>query len=178
MPGSAPLRSSYVLPDHGLAAGEYPFSYDSARAAAKLATVLDAGITCFIDLTTPEDLLDRYDGELTQQAAARGLAVRHVRLGITDMDVPSPAHMARILDAIDDALARGERPYVHCWGGAGRTGTVIGCFLVRHGMSGAAALAEVAGLAAHYCESPQTLEQCEFVRNWTEPGAAATPPAP
>jgi len=29
---------------------------------------------------------------------------------------------------------------VHCLGGLGRTGTVVGCFLVRHGLSGAQAL--------------------------------------
>jgi hypothetical protein len=173
----APIPNSYVLEKHELAAGEYPFSFDRASGLAKLATVLDAGITCFIDLTTSDDPLDPYHRELAELARARGVSARYQRLGFTDMDVPTPAHMTRILDAIDDALAAGERPYVHCWGGVGRTGTVVGCFLVRHGMNGEEALAEVERLfgtmspekvAAHYGESPQTWEQCDFVRNWTE----------
>ena len=178
MTRSAPIPDSYILPDHGLAAGEYPFSFDRAKGLAKLATFLAAGIDCFIDLTTRDDPLDPYDRELAELAKARGVSARYVRLGITDMDVPSPEHMVRILDFIDAALAAGERPYVHCWGGVGRTGTVVGCFLVRHGLTGDQALAEVARLfgtmspakvAAHYGESPQTWEQCEFVRNWSEP---------
>lgn len=167
----APFRSSYLLEEYGLAAGEYPFSYDRAKGAAKVAALLDAGITCCIDLTTGDDPLEPYHRELAEQADARGVAVRYRRMGITDLDVPSREHMARILDLIDAALAAGERPYVHCWGGVGRTGTVVGCFLVRHGLSGAAALAEVARLAMHYGESPQTFEQCEFVRTWSEPPA-------
>ena len=169
----APIRCSYVVPGHALAAGEYPFSYDREKGVAKLAAVLDAGIDCFLDLTTAYDPLEPYQEELLALGKARSIPVRYVRMAITDMDVPSAAHMSRILDCIDDALGRGERPYVHCWGGAGRTGTVIGCFLVRRGMTGEEALAEVARLAAHYCESPQTWEQCEFVRNWTEPPRAA-----
>jgi hypothetical protein len=178
MTHSAPIPDSYILPEHGLAAGEYPFSFDRTKGLGKLAAVLDAGINCFIDLTTFDDPLDPYDRELAEQAQARGVPVRYVRVGITDMDVPSPEHMARILDTIDAALAAGERPYVHCWGGVGRTGTVIGCFLVRHGLTGEQALSEVARLfgtmsprkvAVHHGESPQTWEQCEFVRNWTEP---------
>lgn len=165
-----PIPDSYVLPEHGLAAGEYPFSFDPAKGLVKLAAVLDAGINCFIDLTTVDDPLDPYDRLLAEQARARGVSARYIRMGITDMDVPSKEHMARILDEIDASLAAGERPYVHCWGGVGRTGTVIGCFLVRHGMTGEQALAEV-GRLAHYGDSPQTWEQCEFVRTWTEPAA-------
>ena len=42
--------------------------------------------------------------------------------------------MSRILDDVDAALADGRTVYVHCWGGIGRTGTVVGCWLMRHGL--------------------------------------------
>ena len=34
--------------------------------------------------------------------------------------------MTAILNAIDESMTAGKPVYVHCWGGAGRTGTVIG----------------------------------------------------
>ena len=63
--------------------------------------------------------------------------------GIPDRTCPSPATMTRILDRIDELLAAGEVVYVHCLAGIGRTGTVVGCWLVRHGTSGDDALATV-----------------------------------
>ena len=53
---------------------------------------------------------------------------------IRDMRVCNERHMRRVLDAIDKDIADGRTVYVHCWGGIGRTGMVIGCWLVRHGM--------------------------------------------
>ena len=44
--------------------------------------------------------------------------------------------MAGLLDAIDTAMRDGKTVYLHCWGGVGRTGNVVGCSLVRHGHTG------------------------------------------
>jgi protein-tyrosine phosphatase len=78
--------------------------------------------------------------------------------------------MRRILDELDAALAGGETVYLHCWGGIGRTGTVVGCHLARHGMSGAAALREVMRLRRNaLCgemPSPETPEQRQLVMEW------------
>jgi hypothetical protein len=63
------------------------------------------------------------------------------RCTIVDFGVPSPQEMTAILDVLDAALAAGRVVYLHCWGGVGRTGTVVGCYLVRHGMRGEEALA-------------------------------------
>ena len=72
--------------------------------------------------------------------------VVHERHPIRDLSVPrSPQDMASILDALDEALEGGRNVYVHCWGGVGRTGTVVGCWLVRHGLTGDQALAQIAG---------------------------------
>ena len=79
--------------------------------------------------------------------------------------------MRGILDAIAEGL-KGGGVYVHCWGGIGRTGTVVGCHLVRSGMTGDEALAEVAEpftSMAKYSprrRSPETLEQEDYVRSW------------
>ncbi|HUF27474.1 MAG TPA: ADP-ribosylglycohydrolase family protein [Gemmatimonadaceae bacterium] len=85
-----------------------------------------------------------------------------------------------MLDAIDAAHRAGHGVYVHCWGGIGRTGTVVGCHLVRWGLGGDDALAALDELwttvdkKTWFPRSPQTDAQCAFVRQWVEGGS---PPA-
>ena len=104
-----------------------------------------------------------YSGALT--------AARHESLPISDMGVPSPDEMVDILDVIDEALACSEGVYVHCAAGLGRTGTVVGCWLIRHGVDPGEALEVLAGLrrqdgsTAHFA-SPQTSEQARMVEGW------------
>ena len=87
---------------------------------------LDAGIDCFIDLTEVGEL-EPYEDRLYAEAAARGRKVEYLRFPIRDVSVrQSPDKMREILDTID-ALSAKRIVYVHCWGGVGRTGTVIGC---------------------------------------------------
>ena len=175
-PPPRPCDNSYPLPRGRIFAGEYPFSIEPGRAGEKLRGFLDAGVTYFIDLTE-EGELEPYEPLLREEAEARGVSVEYVRLSIRDMDVPAPERMLEILDAIDAAHAAGHTVYVHCWGGVGRTGTVVGCHLVRHGLGGEEALAEVtrlfrtmspAKVAAMTWGSPQTEAQRAFVRRWRE----------
>ena len=62
------------------------------------------------------------------------------------MGTPTAGHVMQILDDIDAVRADGGTVYVHCWGGVGRTGTVVGCLLVRHGLDGGDAIARIAEL--------------------------------
>lgn len=168
-----PFPNSYAVTWGSLYAGEYPGARTAHASSEKVAGLLDAGVTHCIDLTEPQEL-HPYDELLAELAEPRGLKVVHERLSIPDMDVPGPQRMKEILDAIDESLAAGNVVYVHCWGGIGRTGTVVGCHLVRKGLSGDAALAEVQRLydtmtmekRSFQPESPQTSEQKEFVRAW------------
>ena len=79
-------------------------------------------------------------------------------------------HMSRILDDVDDALADGRRVYVHCWGGIGRTGTVVGCWLMRHGLDEGDPIRRIATLRREvedaWMPSPQTSAQCAMVTEW------------
>ena len=78
--------------------------------------------------------------------------------------------MIRILDALDGALAEGQVVYLHCYAGIGRTGTVVGCYLVRHGLHGSEALREIQrlrqGVPDGWVTSPETRVQREMVWNW------------
>ena len=67
-----------------------------------------------------------------------------------------------------------------CWGGVGRTGTTVGCWLVRHGRTGDEALAHLARLWSRVAKahrsprSPETAEQAKYIRGWLEPTIKVT----
>lgn len=165
-----PLPGSYwVLPGR-LLAGEAPGAVDRAVAIRKLRRVLAAGVTLFVDLTEPGEYgVPSYAALLPLVAPDN--AITHVAMPIRDQAVPTPAAMRAILDLLDSALAREQCVYVHCRGGIGRTGTVIGCFLVRHGLSGTAALDRLAHLRSPTPDrrrpSPATEAQRTMVLEWS-----------
>jgi hypothetical protein len=169
---SAPLPNSYLIPDTRLLAGEYPGAPDPADAQRRLDALLDAGVQTFVDLTTPDDGLTSYDPILRQLPL--GALAERIHMPIPDLRVCGDHQMRRILDAIDSALDTGQTVYVHCWGGVGRTGTVIGCWLVRHGRSGQEALGEVAELYGSMSDakrrkhphSPETEAQRRMIARW------------
>ena len=115
----------YWVEEGRLLAGEYPgHPSDDERVREKVAALLAAGVSLFVDLTHVRDRMTPYEPVLHELSP---LAAR-LSAPIVDNDVPrSPNEMSRILDAIDAEIARGGLAYVHCWGGVGRTGTAVGC---------------------------------------------------
>jgi hypothetical protein len=169
-----PHPNSYRLPGTRVLAGEYPFTLDPGEAREKLRRHLEVGIDTFLDLTEEGELLP-YEAVLREEAERLGVPVVYERHPIRDMGIASRERMERVLDAIDAAQEAGRRTYVHCWGGVGRTGTVVGCYMVRRGLTGEEALARVeawfAGMSRdkvwrHPEGSPQTEAQRAFVRSW------------
>jgi len=161
-----PIPNSYwVVPGRFLAGG-YPGDLDDDEARDKVRQLLTVGVSFFLDLTEPGEL-NPYTPFVEEAAAGR--PILHRRMPIRDFSIPTPAEMAAILDTIEAALAAGHCLYLHCWGGSGRTGTVVGCYLVRQGMAGEEALPEISRLRVGISSlrrSPETEEQREFVRGW------------
>jgi len=177
--GAVPFERSYWVLPGKLLAGAYPGNPYEERAGEKLRQFLDAGIRCFVDLTSPEDenlygqALVPYR-DLIGSSGAGQLNARYRRMPITDMDVPSHPLMKEILDIIDEAVLDGIPVYVHCLGGFGRTGTVVGCWIVRHGIERGNAVIDLIRQLRRKDpqarrESPQTAEQCSFILGW-KPG--------
>jgi atypical dual specificity phosphatase len=75
-------------------------------------------------------VLDRYD-----------LATVHVP--IPDLHAPTLGELEQALTFIDWQRAAGRAVAVHCLMGQGRTGTILGAYLIRGGLSAEAALQEV-----------------------------------
>ncbi|MFW5952203.1 MAG: protein-tyrosine phosphatase family protein [Gemmatimonadota bacterium] len=178
-----PIPNSYWAVDEHLLAGEYPGAKNGADGRAKLRALLESGVRLFIDLTEEgESRLVPYEGLLRETATELGVSARYRRHGIPDMSVPrSAADMEAILDELDEARATGTLAYVHCWGGTGRTGTVVGCHYRRHGASGEEALMEVRRRWSTMEKapmrpngSPETAAQRRYVREWAgDPGATS-----
>lgn len=173
-----PIVESYWVEPGSFLAGEYPGQYDQEHTRKRLDALIEAGFTTIIDLTKPNETTP-YLKILQEQSRAYGVEVQHHRFAIGDFGLPTPEVMQAILDKLDESLEAGRKVYLHCWGGIGRTGTVVGCYLVRHGKSGAHALKQLAEWwksvpKSHiHPQSPETDEQIEFIRTWKDapPGA-------
>lgn len=173
-----PVSRSYWIVEGRLAAGAYP---DPRPGNDRIGPLLDAGFDLFINLTEDhpgggDRHLSRYDGRASERAAV----VR--RFPVADMGIPTEAHMERILDGIDKGLEDGRQVYVHCWGGLGRTGVVVGCWLIRHGHAGPETVETVLlNLRAGDREaggdaSPQTPAQFRMMRGWPQRSSTAKLP--
>ena len=173
-----PIPESYWVMPGSFLAGGYPIStLDDMVARECLSTFLEAGIDTFFDLTRVGEL-PPYLPSLQEEALRHGVTVQYNRFNIQDRGLPSHVQMTALLDAIQAALAAGHKVYLHCWGGIGRTGTTVGCWLVRQGLTGHQALNKLNELyltaeqSHHYHQSPETQAQVKFILEWKEDGLA------
>lgn len=169
-------RSYWVLPGK-LMAGCYPGDPNKQEAYKKLKGLLDHGIRHVINLMEPEEMdhsgnaFMSYEPLMSDMARAEGIAVTFSRVSIKDLSIPAVAEMVEILDLIDRKINADIPVYVHCWGGRGRTGTVVGCYLVRHGITvGNEVLSMIRELRKNvrdfHMPSPETVEQVRMMLSW------------
>jgi len=154
------FRSLYWVQPGSVLAGQYPGSpYNEDETRRKLNLLLDLGVRHFIDLTAPGAAVP-YDPVLRELSGWLNLETDYQRCTIADYSVPP----------VDTAVQRGGAVYIHCWGGVGRTGMVVGCHLARHGLSGEQALERIVELRSGLAnQSPETDAQCALVLGW-QPG--------
>jgi protein-tyrosine phosphatase len=164
------INSAYwVLPEK-LMAGPYPASPMLAdQTRAQLSWLVEQGISELIDLTNPGER-PGYQAEFKSVCARYGVQGNWQRFAIADFGLPSPALMSGILYQIEHLLANDKMVYLHCMGGLGRTGTVVGCYYVQQGMSGEEALHKIQnlriGTANFQHPSPETDAQQAFILKW------------
>lgn len=173
-------RAYWVVPGK-LLAGCYPGDDSEDVAIRKLSGLLNHGIRHFVSLMEPDECdhsgnpFNPYEPIVRSIARAMNWAVSFKRMPIRDLDIPTESEMIGILNHIDEKLNANMPTYVHCWGGRGRTGTVVGCYLARHGIAvGSELLGMLQGLRKNvpdfHLPSPETEAQVEVVVSWGNEG--------
>jgi len=189
---NTPFNRSYWVESGRLLAGFYPGGTSAAETTAKLDQLLDAGIRTFINLTEEEEVgtnvgplgafqlefnlseegetgtnvgtLRPYQLELHALAEKRNIDIAYTRIPIRDLEVPSFKTMDLILGVIGFSISNSQPVYVHCLGGIGRTGTVVGCYLKRkHGLSGEEVMRKMEELRAEdvLAQRPSPERSCQ-----------------
>ncbi|MBQ4132205.1 MAG: dual specificity protein phosphatase family protein [Desulfovibrionaceae bacterium] len=168
-----PYENTYWVKEGSFIAGCYPGALRE-KLPQHVQALVEAGVDVVISLLESNETYSDgtpyipYDENFLQLANRRGLRARYYNYPIPDFGIPDAGKMKQILDEIDSSLAAGHKVFVHCWGGKGRTGTVVGCWLARHGADNPL---EILGDLRKNClnaeqPSPETETQCAFVRNW------------
>jgi hypothetical protein len=172
-----PFQSSYWVVPRKFLAGCYPGSLDKEEAYGKLKGLLDHGIRSIINLMEPDEVnwdgrsFVPYEEYIGTIARSMGETVVCTRMAVRDGWVPPRIGMVDILDTVDQRIEEGKPVFVHCLGGRGRTGTVVGCYLVRHGLAqGLNALDRILELRKYTVDhdepSPESGRQMDMVLSW------------
>jgi len=119
----------YWIVQGRLLATEYPGAKDREKALRKLQVLLDAGVNSFVDLTERGE--STWDGSpMVPYDGLLGPGTTYRRFPIPDTKTIDDAGYDAILAHIRAELDAGKVVLLHCWGGKGRTGTVVGSWLV------------------------------------------------
>lgn len=161
-----PYPDCYFVRDSLLAGPSYVALSDEVT-TTRIAALAHAGVGVIVSVCSRGELF--FMDEVTHRLDLYELFDHHV-FPIVDGGAPSKAIMRTILNTIDGSLDKGNIVFTHCVGGVGRTGLVVGCWLVRHRIAvGDDAIDELAAIRYKhglFRPSPETEAQRKFIRAW------------
>ena len=164
---SRPLHQCYYV-GGTLFAGEYPGGKYVELAESKLKRMHHFGVRHFVDLTE--------EGELRPYRQLLPNDTTYLRFPIRDVDVPKSVEAVhQLIDKMENLMKQDGFTYIHCWGGVGRTGTIVACYEARQMEEPTLEKALTAMRSrfsnmpkASHRKSPETQEQIDFVRQFVE----------
>lgn len=131
--------------------------------------LLRAGVTNYLDLTQSDELLP-YEALLNREAELLGMVINYKRVPIKDQNITTSDEIAKCISFINESIESDNKVYIHCLRGLGRTGMIVGCFLVDKGLTGKEALKKITYLRKSvlnsFLPSPQNRRQSGVVENW------------
>jgi protein-tyrosine phosphatase len=162
-------RSYWVIPGK-LLAGHVPTDNDPVVSEEKIKNLLNCGIKTIINLQE-ENELNNQGLPFSKYYLTLPKEVSFHRKSIPDFGIPTKETMVEILRIIDESIANNKAVYVHCWGGIGRTGTVIGCFMKKNKMASSENFIDALAYLRkndpeNHRTSPETSQQIEFVKSF------------
>lgn len=162
---SRPLFQSFYLGERNIYAGEYPGDKYGEKAEDKIRQMTHFGVRHYIDLTE--------EGELVPYAHLLPKDATYTRFPIRDCGIPSSLDAVEgMLNHIRELSKRDDGyVYIHCWGGVGRTGTIVACYLAKESFE-----TTMKNLRYRFSEmpksanrvTPDTKEQENFIRQYVE----------
>ena len=169
-----PFDQSFWVHDGLLCAGHYPGDQDPATRDDKLRGLLDCGVRRVLSLMEATETgrggrpFEPYVPRLQALAAERQVALECLSLPMPDAKAPPAAALEKVLESIETGLRDRTPTYLHCWGGHGRTGTVVACHLIRRGSTAQQAIDELLRFRADLPKNQHPFEgnQERFVRSW------------
>ena len=167
---SIPIQNSYWVIPGRMRAGAHPGFDSVGEIKNRLFWLIDLGINHIVDLTSSKESNENYLAYINEVALVFNKQIEYQKFSIQDWSTPPEEMMVEILERIDSALSEGKNIYLHCYGGKGRTGTVVGCYLAQHGETGERALKKIEELRKEIADkndrSPETEEQRKMVLEW------------
>jgi hypothetical protein len=173
-----PLPRCYWVVEDLLLAGAYPGKPDPIDHRKRLKGLVGAGMRTFISLMEPHEKNNDgtafvpYICDLESIAKDAGTTVDCKNYPIVDRSITTIESMRNILDAIDESIHNKRPVYVHCYGGIGRTGTVICCWLLRHRHATSADVLHLLNLLRQadqersWRTAPENDQQIQFALAW------------
>lgn len=143
------IAFNWIIKDK-LSGGSKPGLYNDIE--KDLNFLKDFGISTIVTLT--EDPIE-YDQEV--------FSIKNVFFPISDMGIPTPRKAFDFCSEIADLINNGEKIFIHCKAGLGRTGTILSCCLVNMGRTPQDAIKEVRQVNKNYI---QTYMQEKFVSHY------------
>ena len=161
-----PYDRCYRIGDH-LLIGPSFVRESEAETQVRIAALVAAQVSAVISLVDRNELFEMRAGRRSLRLET---LFRHSYFPIRNGDAPAKELMCTILDEIESLVVVGDKVFLHCGGGRGRSGCVAGCLLARHGIATGVGALNTLGEMRYghglFTPSPETKMQRQLVSDW------------